>query len=93
MTEPEAQRFGACDARQLVDVRLTREGVGGRGERAIRALGVQGVGRLVAQAAVGHRVRESKAVRPGVDVRKSHAVTEPAASRPARTSITAIGRR
>jgi hypothetical protein len=38
VTEPEAQRFGACDARQLVDVRLTREGVGGRGERAIRAL-------------------------------------------------------
>jgi hypothetical protein len=36
--EPEALRVGACDARQLVDVRRTREGVGGRGERAIRAL-------------------------------------------------------
>ncbi len=56
VTEAEAQRAGVRDVRQLVDVRLAREGVGGRGERTVRALRVRGIGRLVTQAAVGHRV-------------------------------------
>ena len=70
MTEPEAQRVLARNVRQLVDVRLARERVGGRGQGAIGALRMRGVGWPVAQPAVGNRVRvrEGKAFGSGVDV-------------------------